>query len=247
MALGGSYASGTDSFAAAVANNSSLYGSKGANSIALGRRANASASNATAFGEDVKATGSYAIAFGWGAESLAYNSVAIGAFAKSTQNYGYAFGNGALSESVGKYAFTGAFFSSYGDAQYGNIVLYRATTNATATVLASNSSAASSTNQVILPNNSAYAFTGTVVARQQASGGTASAAWKVEGLIRREANAASTTLVASTVTAIDNTPGWTLALSADTTNGGLKVEATGAAATNIRWVATIQTSEVTYA
>jgi hypothetical protein len=69
----------------------------------------------------------------------------------------------------------------------------------------------------------------------------------VEGLIRREATAGTTTLVASTVTAIDNTPGWTLALSADTTNGGLAVTATGAAATNIRWVATIQTSEVTYA
>jgi hypothetical protein len=69
----------------------------------------------------------------------------------------------------------------------------------------------------------------------------------VEGLIRREANAASTVLVASTVTAIDNTPGWTLALSGNTTNGGLAITATGAAATNIRWVATIQTSEVTYA
>jgi hypothetical protein len=110
-----------------------------------------------------------------------------------------------------------------------------------------NSSAPGATNQVILPNNSAYAFTGTVVARQQAAGGTASAAWKIEGLIRREGSAGTTTLVASTVTAIDNTPSWALALSADTTNGGLKIEATGAAATNIRWVATVQTSEVTYA
>jgi hypothetical protein len=66
-------------------------------------------------------------------------------------------------------------------------------------------------------------------------------------LIRREGSAGTTTLVASTVTAIDNTPSWALALSADTTNGGLKIEATGAAATNIRWVATVQTSEVTYA
>jgi hypothetical protein len=42
------------------------------------------------------------------------------------------------------------------------------------------------TNQIILPNNSAYAFHGTIVARQQASAGTACAAWKIEGLIRRE-------------------------------------------------------------
>jgi len=38
-----------------------------------------------------------------------------------------------------------------------------------------------------------------------------------------------------------------LALSADTTNGGLAITATGASSTNIRWVATIQTSECTYA
>jgi hypothetical protein len=66
-------------------------------------------------------------------------------------------------------------------------------------------------------------------------------------MIVRGANAASTTLVFSTVTPISNVPLWTLALSADTTNGGLAVTFTGAAATNIRTVATIQTSEVTYA
>jgi len=35
-----------------------------------------------------------------------------------------------------------------------------------------------------------------------------------------------------------------VALSADTTNGGLKIEVTGIAATNLRWVATVHTSEV---
>jgi hypothetical protein len=57
---------------------------------------------------------------------------------------------------------------------------------------------------------------------------------------------ASTVLVNSATTVLDNTPLWGMALSADTTNGGLKIEVTGAAATNIRWVATINTSEVTY-
>jgi hypothetical protein len=53
-------------------------------------------------------------------------------------------------------------------------------------------------------------------------------------------------LVASAINTISNVPGWTLALTADTTNGALAITTTGAA-TNIRWVATIQTSEVTYA
>lgn len=121
------------------------------------------------------------------------------------------------------------------------------TSGAVATDLTTDGAAAGANNQINIASSTAYAFTGTVVARQQAAGGTASAAWSVSGLIRREAGAATTTLVASTVTVISNVPAWTLALSADTVNGALKITGTGAAATNIRWVATIDTSEVTYA
>ena len=49
-----------------------------------------------------------------------------------------------------------------------------------------------------------------------------------------------------TIVPISNLPLWTLALSADTTNGALAITATGAASTNIRWVAYVQTSEVIY-
>ena len=126
------------------------------------------------------------------------------------------------------------------------MVLTIATTDATPKTLTTFLTTPSATNQIILPNNSAYAFHGTIVARQQASAGTACAAWKVEGLIRREGSAGTTVLVNSATTVLDNTPAWGMALSADTTNGGLKIEVTGAAATNIRWVATINTSEVTY-
>jgi len=52
-------------------------------------------------------------------------------------------------------------------------------------------------------------------------------------------------LVNSATTILDNTPAWGMMLSADTTNGGLAITVIGAA-TNIRWVATINTSEVTY-
>lgn len=233
MALGGSYASGTDSFAAAVANNTSSYGAKGANSVAVGQTALSS--------------GQYAVSLGYSTTASGTIAVAIGDRTQATQSGSFAFGIKSESSIYGKYAFGSNVFAATGDAQTGTFILRVATTNATPTVLCTSGAAPGTTNQVILPNNSAYAFTGTVVARQQASGGTASAAWKIEGLIRREGSAATTTLIASTVTAIDNTPGWTLALSADTTNGGLAITATGAAATNIRWVATVQTSEVTYA
>lgn len=271
MALGGSYASGTDSFAAAVANNTSTYGARGASSVALGYLANVSSNYAIAIGANASATGTNSLAIGGfqygGPSASGVGSVVIGC------NYNLsnpsAAGPGSMSLHDGSSTTSAASNSlaiqggtarvigqfAYGGGEVGStaqtsIYLPKAdTTNGTPKVLVNNrttaGAAAGTNNQVILTNNSAYAFSGIVVAKQ--SGSTNAAAWKVEGLIVRGANAASTTLVFSTVMAISNVPLWTLALSADTTNGGLAVTATGAAATNIRWVATIQTSEVTYA
>ena len=93
-------------------------------------------------------------------------------------------------------------------------------------------------------NNSAVYFKANVVSRQQASQGTASAAWTIEGLIRREGSAATTTMVTSTVTTISNVPAWTVTCSADTTNGGINITFTGAAATNIRTLVQLQMTEL---
>ena len=236
MALGGSYASGSNSFAAAVANNTASYGATGANSVAIGNLGRATATSSGNFG------GAFNVASGTQAVTVGGNlNTASGVSSFAT---GYL---GDTNSIENKAVFGNGFAGVSGSAQFGVLVLKRTTIDATPAVLNVWDGTPNTTNQVILPNNSAYAFTGIVVARQQAAGGTASAAWKIEGLIRREGSAGTTTLVASTVTAIDNTPSWALALSADTTNGGLKIEATGAAATNIRWVATVQTSEVTYA
>lgn len=254
MALGGSYASGNDSFAAAIANNTSTYGAQGANAIAIGKLAKATSTESFAIGSGSVASSTSNIALGNKASATGAGSVVIAAGgtgwgSSATAGSSIAIGDGAVSNIVGKIAFaSGSSNVNAGISQSGLFILSISTTDATASTLNSyNYGTSGSNNQVILPNNSAFAFTGTVVARRQAAGGTESAAWKVEGLIRREANAGTTTLVFSLVTAISNVPLWTLALSADTTNGGLAVTATGAAATNIRWVATIQTSEVTYA
>jgi len=172
--------------------------------------------------------------------------LAIGYTAVASQSFSTALGYRSSSDIVGKYAYAGGVFAATGDSQTGTFVLRSDTTDATPEALTTNNTAAGTDDQIILPNNSAYAFHGTIVARQQASAGTACAAWKIEGLIRREGSAGTTVLVNSATTVLDNTPGWGMALSADTTNGGLKIEVTGAAATNIRWVATVHTSEVTY-
>jgi len=249
-ALTYSYASGADSFAAAIANNTSSYGATGANSVAIGYLAKATGLYSYAGGSLSTASGYGSIAMGIGPTASGHSSIALGGrglwYAQATAMSSIAIGDGARSEVKGKMAFAGYGMGNAGS-QSGYYALYSDTTDATAEAMTTTKSSASTDNQIILPNNSAFAFHGTIVARQQASGGTASAAWKIEGLIRREGTASTTTLVNSATTVLDNTPSWGMALSADTTDGGLAITVTGAAATNIRWVATIHTSEVTYA
>jgi hypothetical protein len=135
-----------------------------------------------------------------------------------------------------------------GSIQSGILNLARQTTDATPTVLASNASAASTTNQVILPNNAGYYFKGSIIAN--VTGAANGAAWSFEGAIMRGANAASTVLLGAPlvnrIAASAGATAWSIALTADTTNGGLAVTVTGAASTTIRWVAKLETTEVTF-
>jgi len=134
-----------------------------------------------------------------------------------------------------------------GVSQSAVLILGRQTTDATATVLTSDNGGAGTSNQVTMPNNSAYFFTGEVVAGVTGGGNTKG--WTIDGVIKRGADAASTTLVGSTVTSMYADVGaatWTIGLTADTTNGGLKVTFTGQASTTIRTVCQIRTTEMTY-
>jgi hypothetical protein len=244
MALGGSYASGTDSFAAAIGNNTSSYGATGANSVAIGATAKATATNAVCISKLSTASGVLSTVLGGSSGTASgATSLVLGGGSNTA--------SGELSTVKGYYGNTNGIRLKHATGVYPNMqgayyVLGYGTTDATPIALNTSVWTPSATNQIILPNNSAFAFHGTIVARQQASTGTACAAWKVEGLIRREGTAGTTVLVNSATTILDNTPAWGMTLSANTTFGGLKIEVTGAAGTNIRFVATINTSEVTY-
>jgi len=128
------------------------------------------------------------------------------------------------------------------------LVLGVATTDATATVLRSDTNAATTTNQVILPNNSAYYFRGECIAGVTGAGDTKG--WYIEGIIKRGANAAATSIVGTaTVTSLYADAGaatWAVTATANVTNGGLAITVTGQAATTIRWVCQIRTTEMTY-
>jgi hypothetical protein len=145
-------------------------------------------------------------------------------------------------------ACTNPITTTLGNCQSAILVLGVQTTDATATALKSDSNAVSGTNQVILPNNSAYFFTGEVISGVTGGGNTKG--WTIEGVIKRGANAASTALVGTpTVTSLYADAGaatWAIAVTADTTNGGIRVTFTGQASTTIRTVCQIRTTEMTY-
>jgi hypothetical protein len=212
------------------------------NTVIVGGNANSATalSSAVCGGSSNSASGQYSF-IGGGLNNLANsaNSVIAGGRAGTTRSI------------VGYHVFPACSIpvaNALGATQAALLLLGRQTTDATATVLTSNTSAASTTNQVILPNNSAYSFSGEVIAGVTDGGDTAR--WTINGAIKRGANAASTAMVGTaTVTMTHNDAGaaaWTVAVTADTTNGGIKVEVTGAAATTIRWICKINTTEMTF-
>ena len=194
----------------------------------------------TASGADSTALGSNNVSSASGATSLGVSNTANGSYSNAQGYQSHVFGI------YGRQSYASGQESTAGDSQASKFVLHERTTDATATTLTTNSSAASTTNQVILSNQSAYRFKGTIIGKK--SGTTDIAAWDVDGLIVRGANAAATTLVVGNVNLVSNAPVWgTPTLAADTTNGGLQVQVTGFLATNIQWTATIETTEVIYA
>lgn len=138
--------------------------------------------------------------------------------------------------------------ATLGVSQSALLILAKQTTNATATVLTSDGLASNNNNQVIMPNNSAYYFRGECIAGVTGAGNTKG--WYIEGVIKRGANAASAAIVGTaTVSSLYADVGaatWSVTATADTTNGGLAITVTGQAATTIRWVCQIRTTEMTY-
>lgn len=255
VVLGGS-GSATGSGSASIGGNNCIA-SGGANSATLGgSSADASGAGAVVLGgSGVAAGGTNAGAVGGSSNNASAsaattlggtNNTAAGADS-TVLGGGYATARATVS-AITLPGCNAPITTTAGVSQSRLMVLARQTTDATSTVLASNASAAATTNQVILPNNSAFYFRGEVICGVTGAGDTKG--FFVEGAIKRGANAASTVLVGTpTVTSSYADAGastWTLTATADTTNGGLAITVAGQAATTIRWVAKIFTTEMTY-
>ena len=229
VALGQANASGADSFAAAIGNSTSSYGATATDSLSMSKVSKANAQRAIAIGR-------YAVASATGAVSIGESNVA-------SANNSSAYGIDAKATIIGQTARASGYFAADGDAQGSTFILRSDTTDATAEAMTTDNSTAGSTNQIVAASDTCITFSGTIVAMQ--NGAQAYGSWKIEGLLVNDGG--TTTVPNSAITVIHNSSSWGLALSADNTNNALAVTVTGEASHNIRWVANIQTAEVTYA
>jgi len=175
--------------------------------------------------------------------AFAQNAIAIGDSARASQLNSVALGASATSEQIGKFVYSAGKFATDGDAQGGQFILRADTTDATATVLTTNNTTAAADNQIVAASDTCITFDGTIVAMQ--NGAQSYASWRIEGLLVNDGG--TTTVANSAITVIDNQSSWGLTLTADNTNNALAITFTGEAAHNIRTVANIRTTEVTYA
>jgi hypothetical protein len=205
------------------------------------------------YGNNSTGTGSF-VGGGFGNTSSGFGSVITGGFQNlANSQYGTIAGGtyGTTRSITGNQvspAHNNPIAQTAGITQAAILVLARQTTDATPTALVSDPNAAGTTNQVILPNNSAYYFKASIISG--VTGGGNSKAFTIEGLIKRGANAASTAIVGTPVVNIiaqdAGASAWDIAATADTTNGGLRITFTGQAGTTIRTVCKVETTEMTF-
>lgn len=215
----------------------------GNGSVLIGTNSTASGASSVAMGESARATGSSAVALG-------VYSWASGAYSAAIAGFGIAGGHGATA--IGKATSTrgvdGALAYGYsngtGSTQLEQFMPRMNTSDDTPVVLTTSGFGISISTLPVMPNNSAYYCRIRVLARNTAT--NESMSWSGTALIKRGANAASTTLVGSSIASDFGDAAMsacTVTLSADTTYGALAVIVTGLASTSIRWVAQLETVE----
>lgn len=174
------------------------------------------------------------------------NSIALGsgAHTETTAPNSLAIGDQSLSRYPGSVVVANGRFGSAGDAQSGLYLLRTVTVNGVFTELFFDGTGGSQ--RMVLPDDSTWTFCATITGhRQDASDGHAG--YKIEGVIYRGSGVASVSLVGAPVVTViaESDAIWDVKAAADTTNGSLRITARGQASKIVRWVARVETVEVT--
>lgn len=217
--------------------------------IAGGLQNTANGSQGAVLGGQVNtASGTYSSILGGQSNGASgqYSSVPGGRDNTASGNYSLAMGRYGNTRGIeGMMAHGNGRYISSGDAQHGRYVVSKYVVDTSTYELTSGGgSPGSATNRITLPNNSVFVFDGTCAAKAGAN----VSSWRFKGTIKRGANAAATALVgAVTIEAPLQDAGastWTFTIDADTTNGTLRLQATGQAGVSIIYCATVNTTEV---
>jgi hypothetical protein len=155
-------------------------------------------------------------------------------------------GKQAKTDKHGEFAHAAGYFATAGDAQHSVLVARMQTSNATATILTLDGAAAGSSNRITIPAKTTWTFDIKLSAYNDT--GNLGMGWNIRGAIRRN-GANGTALLGSTTTSWTDggvMNGLVATVTADDTNEALQINVTGLASTNIRWIAVIDYSQVSY-
>jgi hypothetical protein len=172
------------------------------------------------------------------------NAVAIGSGSTASGVGTMALGDGTNASVWGGKVYANGSFATAGDAQGGMYVLRNTTSGAGSVALFLDGVAG--TQRLTVGDNSVWVFDILVAGRRtDAVGG--GAGYRFVGVVRKDTTAGSITFVGTpskTIIGETDVP-WDAAITANTTDGDLRVTVTGQGGKDIRWVATVRTTEVT--
>jgi hypothetical protein len=169
------------------------------------------------------------------------NAVSIGSGNTASGKNVLATGVGSKSAIYGAEVRASGSISAAGDAQSGKYVLRAATTTSAVTELYADGVG----EQLVLPNNTTWAYSAYITGRRTDATGS-NAGFKIEGVVTRNASAATTALVGTRSRTILTRPNtnWIADVSVDSSTGALTFTVQGENGKTVRWVATVITSEV---
>ena len=176
--------------------------------------------------------------------AIGTNSVAIGEGAQTDAKDSLAIGLQSLTRLQGGVVQASGRFANTGDAQTGKYLVRNITTNNAPTILYIDGVGGSQ--QLLLTDNSTWTFR-IMITGHQTSAGNGHAGYEFSGVIYRMAGASTTAIqgkISKSIIAESNTP-WDANIVADIVNGALQITVSGEIGKIIRWVALVETVEIT--
>lgn len=207
--------------------------------IVGGQGNTASGTGAVAMGTGTESSGSRSMAFGGGVGASGDYSVAMGGFGNASGNYSFSSGLNALATKHGQATHASGSFATIGDAQRSEMVARNTTADSTWVELFLDGSSLVMT----VASNTAWTYSIHIIGISS-TGDVGS--YEIKGAIKNIAGTTSLVGSATVTTIAEDLALWDVRITADDTSDKLMLEVLGDDGTDIRWVASVRTTEVTY-